>query len=124
MEHKTLLDMLSEANEIVKRLSFDDVIKLIETGNTLIIDVREESEVLAGRIKNSIHIPRGLIEFSFELGSPNNPGNANAETNLVFYCAGGYRAALAAETMYKMGFKNVFNAGGFNEWVERNGEVS
>ena len=52
MEHKTLLDMLSEANEIVKRLSFDDVIKLIETGNTLIIDVREESEVLAGRIKN------------------------------------------------------------------------
>ena len=74
MEHKTLIDMLSEVNEIVKRLSFDDVIKLIETGNTLIIDVREESEVLSGRIKNSIHIPRGLIEFSFELGSPNNPG--------------------------------------------------
>ena len=86
MEHKTLLDMLSDANEIVKRLSFDDLIKLIETGNTLVIDVREESEVLAGRIKNSIHIPRGLLEFSFELGSPNNPGT-NADTNLVFYCA-------------------------------------
>ena len=40
MEHKTLLDMLSDANEIVKRLSFDDLIKLIETGNTLVIDVR------------------------------------------------------------------------------------
>ena len=45
MGHKTLIDMLSDANDIVKRLSFDDVNKLIESGNTLIIDVREESEV-------------------------------------------------------------------------------
>ena len=119
-----LNQLLQEANEKVKRLSFAEASEVIATEKIIIIDVREESEVLAGRIKNSIHIPRGLLEFSFELGSPNNPGNANADTNLVFYCAGGYRAALAAETMYKMGFKNVFNAGGFNEWVERNGEVS
>ena len=116
MEHKTLLDMLSEANEIVKRLSFDDVNKLIESGNTLIIDVREESEVLAGRIKNSIHIPRGLIEFSFELGSPNNPGNANADTNLVFYCAGGYRSVIAISILRKKGYSGMINiTEGFNE---------
>ena len=89
MEHKTLLDMLSDANEIVKRLSFDDVIKLIETGNTLVIDVREESEVLAGRIKNSIHIPRGLLEFSFELGLDPNFEilEGGHEQEFLFDCA-------------------------------------
>ena len=60
MTYKTLIDMLSDANDIVKRLSFDDVNKLIESGNTLIIDVREESEVLAGRIKNSISYPKRI----------------------------------------------------------------
>ena len=125
MNIKTSKELVDEANKEIKVLSAEEVKSSYEKGDITLIDIRDIRELWKeGTIKNSIHIPRGLLEFSFELGSPNNPGNANADTNLVFYCAGGYRAALAAETMYKMGFKNVFNAGGFNEWVERNGEVS
>ena len=125
MNIKSSKELVEEANKEIKVLSAEEIKSSYEKGDITLIDIRDIRELWKeGTIKNSIHIPRGLLEFSFELGSPNNPGNANADTNLVFYCAGGYRAALAAETMYKMGFKNVFNAGGFNEWVERNGEVS
>ena len=64
MRIKSIESILEEANKQIKRLSFDESIDLIENHKTLIIDVREESEVHnSGLIKNAIHIPRGLIEF-------------------------------------------------------------
>ena len=106
---KDLNTLLKEANDIVKRLSYEESNLLIENHKTVIIDVREESEVYSqGIIKNAIHIPRGLID---------------SETNILVYCAGGYRSALAAKSLIDLGFKNVYNLGGFQEWVESGGEI-
>ena len=97
---------------------------LIENSNTVIIDVREESEVNnLGIVKGAIHIPRGLLEFKLEPNSINNSININRETNILIYCAGGYRSALAAKTLKDLGFKNVFNLGGFSDWVAAGGEI-
>ena len=124
MQTKTLEALLIEANELVKRLSYDESIDLINNTQTVIIDVREESEVYnLGIIKNAIHIPRGLIEFKLLPNSPNNPVLINDDTNILVYCAGGYRSALAAKSLLDLGFKNVFNLGGFQEWVESGGEI-
>ena len=124
MQTKTLEVLLIEANELVKRLSYDESIDLINNTQTVIIDVREESEVYnLGVIKNAIHIPRGLIEFKLSPNSPNNPVLIKDDTNILVYCAGGYRSALAAKSLLDLGFKNVFNLGGFQEWVESGGEI-
>jgi rhodanese-related sulfurtransferase len=124
MQTKTLEELLIEANELVKRLSYNESLELINNTQTVIIDVREESEVFnLGLIKNAVHIPRGLIEFKLSPNSQNNPVLINDNTNILVYCAGGYRSALAAKTLLDLGFKNVYNLGGFNEWVESGGEI-
>ena len=124
MQTKTLEALLIEANELVKRLSYDESVDLINNTQTVIIDVREESEVYnLGVIKNAINIPRGLIEFKLSPNSPNNPVLINDDTNILVYCAGGYRSALAAKSLLDLGFENVYNLGGFQEWVESGGEI-
>jgi rhodanese-related sulfurtransferase len=124
MENKTLGSLLLEANQNVPRLNYDESLLLLKNDNTILIDVREESEVASfGIIKNAIHIPRGLIEFKIEYDSPSNPSNIKNDTNILFYCAGGYRSALAAYSIQQLGFKNVFNIGGFGEWLDNGGEV-
>ena len=121
---KDLDTLLKEANEIVKRLSYEESNLLIKNYKTVIIDVREESEVFSqGIIKNAIHIPRGLIEFQLKPDSNKNPVSIDSETNILVYCAGGYRSALAAKSLIDLGFKNVYNLGGFQEWVESGGEI-
>jgi rhodanese-related sulfurtransferase len=124
MQTKTLETLLIEANDLVKRLSYDESVDLISNTQTVIIDVREESEVYnLGLIKNAVHIPRGLIEFKLSPNSPNNPVLIDDNTNILVYCAGGYRSALAAKSLLDLGFKNVYNLGGFQEWVESGGEI-
>jgi len=124
MENKTLGSLLLEANQNVPRLNYDESLLLLKNDNTVLIDVREESEVTSfGIIKNAIHIPRGLIEFKIEYDSLSNPSNIKNDTNILFYCAGGYRSALAAYSIQQLGFKNVFIICGFVEWVDNGGEV-
>ena len=123
MQINTLNSLLDEANKIVTRLSYEETCIKIKDG-AVIIDVREESELNQnGMIKNAIHIPRGLIEFMLSPDSQENPSNINQDTNILVYCAGGYRSALAAKTLIDLGFNNVFNIGGFDEWVKNGGEI-
>ena len=124
MQTKSLDILLEEANKQIKRLSFKETLEMLKNTNTIIIDVREESEVMSlGVIKNAIHIPRGLIEFKLSPNSPNNPNGIDQNTNLLVYCAGGYRSALAAKTLSDVGFKNVYNVGGFQEWIDSGGDI-
>ena len=124
MQTKTLEALLEIANKEIRRLDFAESLDLIKNTESVIIDVREESEVLnQGLIKDAIHIPRGLIEFKLSPNSINNPANINADTNLLIYCAGGYRSALAAKTLLDLGFKNVFNLGGYQEWIDAGGDI-
>ena len=124
MQNKSLEILLQEANNEIDRLSFEESLSIIKNNHTLIIDVREESEVKnLGIIKDAVHIPRGLLEFTLIPNSPKNPIIINDNTYILVYCAGGYRSALAAKTLKDLGFKNVFNLGGYKEWVENGGDV-
>jgi len=124
MQIKSLNLLLEIANKQIKRLTFAESMDIIRNSKFVIIDVREESEVYnQGLIKNAIHIPRGLIEFKLSPDSPNNPVNIDKDTNILVYCAGGYRSALAAKTLSDMGFHNVYNMGGFQEWIDSGGEI-
>ena len=124
MQTKSLSLLLEIANKEIKKLTFDESMDIIRNSKFAIIDVREESEVYSqGIIKHAIHIPRGLIEFKLSPDSPDNPVKIDKDTNILVYCAGGFRSALAAKTLSDMGFQNVFNIGGFQEWIDSGGEI-
>ena len=123
MQIKSLDSLLEDANKIVTKLSYEETCSKIKNGAS-IIDVREEAELnKKGMIKSAIHIPRGLIEFTLSLNSVDNPNNISENSTILVYCAGGFRSALAAKTLIDLGFKNVFNIGGFDEWVINGGEI-
>lgn len=85
----------------------------------LVVDVREESEFAAGHIPGSVHLSKGMIECAIESKIPDKA------MPMVLYCGGGYRSALAADAIQKMGYTNVASmAGGWREWNERGFPVS
>ena len=125
MNNKTLESLLAEANDQIKRLSYEETVTKIQNSNHVIIDVREESEVaFSGLIKNAVNIPRGVIEFKLKPNSLDNPINIDSDTDILLYCAAGFRSALAAKALQDAGFENVYNIGGFGEWVSNGGDIT
>ena len=113
--------LLQEANDCVPRVSFEEAINIISTTNTLIIDVRETSEVEAtGLIKNAVNIPKSIIDANFDHSLIKNHLNDNEDITILVYCAVGIRSALVGHKLIKNGYKKVLNLGGFAEWVENN----
>lgn len=84
-----------------------------------LIDVREDNEWEAGHAAGAIHLGKGIIERDIETTVPDKA------TELILYCGGGYRSALAVDALQKMGYTNVFSmAGGWKAWKEAGGEIS
>ena len=85
----------------------------------MLIDVREDNEWNLGRIPTAIHLGKGIIERDIESVFEDR------SAELILYCQGGFRSALAAESLNKMGFQNVFSMrGGFGAWVENEFSIS
>ena len=121
MNETDIQKLLQEANDCVPRLSFEEANTIISTVNTLIIDVRETSEIQAtGLIKNAVNIPKSVIDANFDHSLIKNHLNDNEDITILVYCAVGIRSALVAHKLIKNGYKKVLNLGGFAEWVENN----
>ena len=117
MNIKTSKELVDEANKEIKVLSAEEVKSSYEKGDITLIDIRDIRELWKeGTIKNSIHIPRGMLEFWLDPQSSNFQEKKIGEMkNIVLFCALGFRSALATKSLKEMGFKNVANAsGGFD----------
>ena len=117
MNIKSSKELVDEANKEIKVLSADEVKSSYEKGDITLIDIRDIRELWKeGTIKNSIHIPRGMLEFWLDPQSSYFQEKKIGEMkNIVLYCALGFRSALATKALKQMGFKNVANAsGGFD----------
>ena len=124
MNEVDIQKLLQEANDAVPKLSFDEANKIISQSNTLIIDVREISEVEAtGLIKNAINIPKSIIDANFDHSLIKNHLNNNEDVTILVYCAVGVRSALVGHKLIKNGYKKVLNLGGFSEWTSFNGPI-
>ena len=109
--------LVEEANEIIETLSPEEIKSLIDKNEITLIDVRDIRELWRdGTIENSKHIPRGMLEFWLDPNSSYYQENKIKDTKkMVFFCAMGFRSALATKALVDMGFKNVANAkGGFD----------
>ena len=117
MNIKSSKELVDEANKEIKVLSPEEVKSSYEKGDITLIDIRDIRELWKeGTIKNSIHIPRGMLEFWLDPQSSYFQKNKIGEMkNIVLFCALGFRSALATKSLKEMGFNNVANAsGGFD----------
>ena len=108
------LKLVNEAKSRVKETDMAGYKKMVADGSKpVLIDVREDSEWTAGHAKGAIHLGKGVIERDVEQHLP----DVGAE--IILYCGGGYRSALAADNLQKMGYKKVLSMdGGFRGWKE------
>jgi rhodanese-related sulfurtransferase len=109
------LQIVEDAKKRVREVSINDVKTKLDRGNKLVlVDVREESEYAKDHLPGAIHLGKGIIERDIEERVP----ELNAP--LVLYCGGGYRSALAADNLQKMGYTNVLSMdGGIRDWREK-----
>ena len=105
------LKIVEDAKSRVREVSVDEARRKLESGKARLIDVREESEWEAGHARGAEHIGKGVIERDIEQRVPDK----NSE--LILYCGGGFRSALSADNVQKMGYTNVTSmAGGWRAW--------
>jgi rhodanese-related sulfurtransferase len=109
------LQIVNEARSRVKEATVDAVKAMLDKGEKfLLVDVREESEFAKDHLPGAIHLGKGVIERDIEQRVP------DTSAKLVLYCGGGFRSALAADNLQKMGYTNVISMdGGIREWREK-----
>lgn len=108
------LAIVNDARSRIRECNVSDVQRRLERGEQLhLVDVREESEYAKGHLPSAVHLGKGVIERDVEAKFP------DTGTELVLYCGGGYRSALAADNLQKMGYTNVISMdGGWRSWTE------
>jgi rhodanese-related sulfurtransferase len=108
------LKIVQDARTRIKECTVADVQQRIAAGDKFVlVDVREESEWPAGHAPGAVHISKGVIERDVETKVPDKA------TPLVLYCGGGFRSALAADNLQKMGYTNVISMdGGWRGWTQ------
>jgi rhodanese-related sulfurtransferase len=107
-------ELVADAKTRIQHISMAEYKELVADGEAcVLIDVREESEWAAGRAVGAIHLSKGIIERDIEQHVPDRAAR------MVLYCGGGFRSALSAEALQKMGYQNVISLdGGWRAWNE------
>lgn len=108
------LAIVDEARGRIQETDTATIRRRLDSGDSFhLVDVREESEFASGRLPGAIHIGRGVLERDIESKIPDH------DAEIVLYCGGGFRSALAADNLQKMGYTNVLSMdGGFRAWKE------
>ena len=109
MKIKSSHELVQSALQEVKTISIEEAFKLSNEGKCNLIDIREKGELdKTGRVENSNHIPRGMLEFWLDPQGPYfQSGKLDMSKEMVLFCAGGLRSALAAKSLKEMGFEKV-----------------
>jgi rhodanese-related sulfurtransferase len=114
------LRLVEETKQRVRETTVADIQRRRAAGEKFhLVDVREESEFKAGHIPGAIHLGKGVIERDVEKTIP------DTDAEIVLYCGGGFRSALAADNLQRMGYTNVWSMdGGWRGWTEAGGTVA
>ena len=108
------LNLVNDAKKRIQEEDFRETKKRIDAGEKIIlVDTREDAEWARGHIPGAIHLGKGVIERDIEKTIPDK------DARIVLYCGGGFRSALAADNLQKMGYRNVISMdGGWRGWTE------
>ena len=126
MSVKSAQTLVSEALKEIKTINIDEAYELSQNGKCNLIDIRDIRELeKEGRVENSHHIPRGMLEFWLDPESVYfKEGKLDPKKEMVLFCAGGLRSALAAKSLKEMGFEKVSHIdGGFTAISQSNFKI-
>ena len=114
MKIKSAQTLVSEALDHIKTISPDEALKMFNENQCNLIDIRDIRELQKeGQVEGANHIPRGMLEFWLDPESPYfKEGKLDMNKEMILFCAGGLRSALAAKTLNDMGFKKVSHING------------
>ncbi len=117
---KSASDLVAEAKSQVEGLTADAVQAELDSGDAVLVDLREAEELTAnGRIPDSVHVPRGMLEFRADPSSPYHQEPFDPSKRIILHCASGGRSSLGAATLQAMGYSNVAHLdGGITAWKE------
>jgi len=123
MIKKGIKALCAEAEQEIETMTVADVMAARDDPNTQLVDIRDIRELWRdGTIPGATHAPRGMLEFWVDPDSPYYREEFGSGKKFIFYCAGGLRSALAAQSVHRMGLAPVAHmAGGYAAWVEANG---
>jgi rhodanese-related sulfurtransferase len=116
MQHSPrFLQIVNDAKKRVRETTVDEIKRRLDRGDRFnLVDVREESEYAKDHLPGAIHLGKGIIERDVEVKVP------DTSAEIVLYCGGGFRSALAADNLQKMGYSNVVSMdGGIREWRDK-----
>lgn len=116
MTIKSIQTLFSEAMQEIKTINADEALKMVEENNCNLIDIREGNELEStGKVENSVHIPRGKLEIYLDPNSAMfQQGVLDQNKEMVLFCAGGVRSALAVKALKNMGYEKISHIeGGF-----------
>jgi rhodanese-related sulfurtransferase len=113
------LAIVQDAKKRIKETNVNEVRERLDRGEKFhLVDVREESEYAAGHLPGALHLGKGVIERDIEKRLP------DPDAPIVLYCGGGFRSALAADNIQKMGYRNVLSMdGGWSGWQQAGNPV-
>ena len=120
MKHSEgFLNLVNEAKRRIREVTVAETkARIAQNPAARLIDVREDNEWQAAHAAGAVHLGKGIIERDIEREVPDKT------TELILYCGGGYRSALAADVLQQMGYSNVFSmAGGWKAWKESGGDI-
>ena len=116
--------MMEAANAAVPRITAAQAKEMIGKGNTLVVDVRDPSEVeKTGKAAGALNVSRGMLEFRADQESPYHDKSFSKDKTIILYCASGGRSALAGKMLKDMGYEKVYNLGAFKDWAEGGGAI-
>ena len=111
---QAFLKLVNDARSRIREIDIEAMLKMKDSGESFIlVDVREQDEWAAGHLPDAVYMGKGVIERDVQARFP------DTKTTFVLYCGGGYRSALAADNLVKMGYTNSINLeGGYRRWQE------
>lgn len=113
------MDFLAQAKAEVENLTPDQVAAELESGDAVLVDLREPAEREAASIPGTIHVPLGMLELAADPALPNHQPELRPDRRVILHCAAGGRSALGAKTLKDMGYSNVAHLdGGITKWAQ------
>lgn len=116
--------LMEAANAAVPKITAAEAKAMIATGDALVVDVRDGTEVAAsGKVAGAVAVSRGMLEFRADPESPYHDKRFDKAKPVILYCASGGRSALSGKTLKDLGYTKVYNLGAFKDWAESGGAV-
>jgi rhodanese-related sulfurtransferase len=117
---KSAAELVKEAKQQIENLTPQQVVEELSKGNVLLVDIRDAEQLKQnGKIANSLHASRGMLEFYADAATPYHKPEFDKDKRIILHCASGGRSALAAVTLKEMGYDQVAHMdGGLKAWKE------